>query len=55
MSAAVRCLLALTVLLTGFTGAAAATAEGRDGGAARTAAAEPMDTSWGDHYVRPQL
>ncbi|GAA2772827.1 hypothetical protein [Streptomyces showdoensis] len=53
MSAAVRCLLALTVLLTG---AAAATA-GQPGDGTltvRTVAADPMDTSWGDHYVKPQ-
>ncbi|MFJ3901346.1 hypothetical protein [Streptomyces sp. NPDC090025] len=53
MSAVVRCLLVLTVLL----GAAAVTAGQHGGGpvTGRTvAAAELLDTSWGDDYVRPQ-
>ncbi|MER8043434.1 hypothetical protein [Streptomyces sp. NPDC094032] len=56
MSAAVRSLLVLTVLLTG---AAAATAGqqgyGQGSFTVRTVADAPLDTSWGDHYVRPQL
>lgn len=55
MSAAVRCLLVLTVLLAG---AAAATAghqgDGAGSSTVRPVAAEPLDTSWGDHYIRPQ-
>ncbi|MEV7277381.1 hypothetical protein [Streptomyces sp. NPDC093111] len=54
MSAAVRCLLVLTVLLTG---AAAATAGHQGDGdgplTVRTVAASPLDTSWGDDYIRP--
>ncbi|MFF0424713.1 hypothetical protein [Streptomyces sp. NPDC004520] len=49
MSVAVRCLLVLTVLLAG--GSALATAA--DAPATRTAAADLMDTSWGDDYQRP--
>lgn len=50
MSVAVRCLFLLTVLLAG--GATAATADGGPG-ATRTVAGSPLDTSWGDDYVRP--
>ncbi|MFE7601692.1 hypothetical protein [Streptomyces sp. NPDC057494] len=51
MSVAVRCVLLLTVLLAG--GTAVATADGAPE-APRTVAGSPMDTSWGDDYVRPQ-
>ncbi|CAM5633090.1 hypothetical protein GCM10010222_34910 [Streptomyces tanashiensis] len=50
MSAAVRCLLLLTVLLAG--GAAVATADGAPE-TTRTVAADLLDTSWGDDYERP--
>ncbi|MFD8971330.1 MULTISPECIES: hypothetical protein [unclassified Streptomyces] len=52
MSVAVRCLLLLTVLLAG--GATAATADSGPG-TTRTVAGSPLDTSWGDEYVRPAL
>ncbi|GEB55655.1 hypothetical protein [Streptomyces gardneri] len=53
MSVAVRCLLLLTVLLAGGA-TAAATADGGPG-ATRTVAGSPLDTSWGDDYVKPVL
>lgn len=55
MPAAVRCFLALTVLLTG--GASALVVDDGPGPAAgqRQVAAELTDTSWGDEYVKPQL
>ncbi|MFI1170980.1 hypothetical protein [Streptomyces melanogenes] len=59
MPGAVRCLLVLTVLLVG--GACVTTANGGPGtaagvrgGATATVAADILDTSWGDDYVRPQ-
>ncbi|MEU3745746.1 MULTISPECIES: hypothetical protein [Streptomyces] len=53
MSVAVRCLLLLTVLLAGGgVVAGAATADGGPG-TTRTVAGSPLDTSWGDDYVRP--
>ncbi|MEU6975233.1 hypothetical protein [Streptomyces sp. NPDC046371] len=54
MSAAVRCLLVLTVLLTGAAATAGHQGDGGGSPAVRTVAASPLDTSWGDDYVRPQ-
>ncbi|MEU7075140.1 hypothetical protein AB0B30_19385 [Streptomyces narbonensis] len=51
MSVAVRCLLLLTVLLAGGATATADTGPGTT----RTVAGSPLDTSWGDDYVRPVL
>ncbi|MGW8763423.1 hypothetical protein ACWGN5_13080 [Streptomyces sp. NPDC055815] len=51
MSVAVRCLLLLAVLLAG--GATVATGDGAPE-TTRTVAADPLDTSWGDEYVRPE-
>ncbi|MEX0167836.1 hypothetical protein [Streptomyces sp. LMG1-1-1.1] len=52
MSVAVRCLLLLTVLLAG--GSAVAAADGAPE-TTRTVAADLLDTSWGDDYIRPVL
>ncbi|MFB7514738.1 hypothetical protein [Streptomyces sp. NPDC056144] len=57
MSTPVRCLLALALLLAGA-GVGAGAAGSHDDGwpvPPRTVAADPLDTSWGDHYVRPTL
>ncbi|MFE5709212.1 hypothetical protein ACFQ7J_00030 [Streptomyces sp. NPDC056501] len=53
MSVAVRCLLLLTVLLAG--GATAAATADSGPGTTRTVAGSPLDTSWGDEYIRPAL
>ncbi|OAR26806.1 hypothetical protein A8W25_00410 [Streptomyces sp. ERV7] len=61
MPRALRCLLVLTALVVG--GACVTSAGGGPGPAGvrggatattRTVAAEILDTSWGDDYVRPQ-
>ncbi|MFJ9824766.1 hypothetical protein [Streptomyces sp. NPDC101160] len=58
MSAAVRRLLAVAALVVGV-GLAAGFAAGPRGDAmtdtTRTVGADPLDTSWGDHYTRPEL
>ncbi|GAA0597761.1 hypothetical protein GCM10010394_29170 [Streptomyces crystallinus] len=62
MPRAVRCLLVLTVLVVGGAcvtsagGGPGAAAAGRGGGstATRTVAADILDTSWGDDYIRPE-
>ncbi|MEU4350857.1 hypothetical protein [Streptomyces sp. NPDC023838] len=59
MPRAVRCLLVLTVLVVGGACATSAgggprTAVGVHGGTTATVAADILDTSWGDDYVRPE-
>lgn len=57
MPATVRRLLVVAVLITG-TGLAAGPGAGLRADAtdpARTVAADLLDTSWGDHYTRPEL
>ncbi|MFD9483221.1 hypothetical protein [Streptomyces sp. NPDC059991] len=60
MPRAVRCLLVLTVLMVGgacvtaVNGGGPGTAAGVHGGATATVAADILDTSWGDDYVRPE-
>ncbi|MFA7765852.1 hypothetical protein ACGFNX_23710 [Streptomyces sp. NPDC048723] len=63
MSRTLRCLLLLTVLLAGGFLAAPSEAgpgaadghRGARGGATAVLAADLLDTSWGDDYIRPTL
>ncbi|MFD9477149.1 MULTISPECIES: hypothetical protein [Streptomyces] len=68
MSRALRCLLLLAVLLAGGVPVAAEAgagpgeaagshggAQGARGGATAYLAADLLDTSWGDDYIRPLL
>lgn len=59
MPRAVRCLLVLTVLVVGgacatTAGGGPGTAPGTRGSTSVTVAADILDTSWGDDYVRPK-
>ncbi|MFD5409512.1 hypothetical protein [Streptomyces nojiriensis] len=58
MSRSLRCLLLLAVLLAGGAPVAAEAGAGPGesrGGAGVYLAADPLDTSWGDDYIRPPL